>query len=205
MKRIFVPVLALIVILAGCGGNKELINQKNMRISSLESRVDSLNTELRQERRECDQAKSDLQSRISDLSGQVETCREDNEYLTKVTLSGEINFGFGSSTLTSEGMKSVDAIWDAVGRYPDRRIYIEGHTDDVPIAESFRHIWRSNWELSAARANAVRHYLMEKYDMNPARVTVCGYGEYHPVGDNETPEGRAKNRRVVISIRDRTE
>jgi chemotaxis protein MotB len=58
----------------------------------------------------------------------------------------------------------------------------------------------SNWELSSARAHAVLHYVENKYAPEPDRLAAVGYGEYMPVADNETREGRSQNRRVVITV-----
>jgi chemotaxis protein MotB len=89
--------------------------------------------------------------------------------------------------------------------HPGRRILVEGHTDDVPIDQDYRHIFPSNWELSTARASRVLHYLLKEHQADPARLTVSGYGMYQPIAGNDSPEGRARNRRVVISVRDRYE
>lgn len=75
-------------------------------------------------------------------------------------------------------------------------IRVEGHTDNVPIRGGG---YKSNWELSMARAYAVIKQL-EAAGVDPKRISGVGYGEYRPIGDNKTPEGRAKNRRIEISL-----
>ncbi|TBR17032.1 hypothetical protein EPO15_17860 [bacterium] len=75
-------------------------------------------------------------------------------------------------------------------------IRVEGHTDNVPIRHG---AYKSNWELSMARAYAVIKEL-EAAGVDPKRISGVGYGEYRPLGDNKTPEGRAKNRRIEISL-----
>lgn len=75
-------------------------------------------------------------------------------------------------------------------------IRVEGHTDNVPIRGGG---FKSNWELSMARAYAVIKQL-EAAGVDPKRISGVGYGEYRPVGDNKTPDGRAKNRRIEISL-----
>ncbi len=75
-------------------------------------------------------------------------------------------------------------------------VVVEGHTDNRPIHTAR---YPSNWELSAARAAAVVRFLLEQTDaLPPSRYLAVGYGEYHPRDTNETPEGRARNRRVEI-------
>jgi len=77
------------------------------------------------------------------------------------------------------------------------QIRIAGHTDSLPIYSAE---YRSNWELSAARATAIMRYLVEVHDLDPQRFVAVGCGPYHPVADNGTPEGRKQNRRVEIEI-----
>lgn len=76
-------------------------------------------------------------------------------------------------------------------------IRIEGHTDNVPIANG---AFPSNWHLSVERATNTGYHLMAKEGLDPGRVSVVGYSEYHPVASNETVDGRANNRRVDIVI-----
>jgi chemotaxis protein MotB len=77
------------------------------------------------------------------------------------------------------------------------RIRIEGHTDNVPIHNSR---FDSNWELSTARATEIIKLFITRYSIAPERLSASGYGEYYPVASNDTPEGRAKNRRVDLII-----
>jgi chemotaxis protein MotB len=76
-------------------------------------------------------------------------------------------------------------------------IRVEGHTDNVPIHNAE---FRSNWELSTARATQVITLLVEECDLDPLRVAAAGYGEYRPVASNDTPEGRQMNRRIDLVI-----
>ncbi len=79
----------------------------------------------------------------------------------------------------------------------DNDIRVEGHTDNVPIKSR---LYPSNWHLSVARALNTAYFLIHKGGLNPDKVSIVGYAEYHPIADNSTPEGRAKNRRVDIVI-----
>jgi len=80
---------------------------------------------------------------------------------------------------------------------PDLNVGIEGHTDNQPIQYSG---WKSNWELSAARALSVLHYLADEKGVAPVRLSAIGYGENQPVASNDTKEGRKENRRVEVVI-----
>jgi chemotaxis protein MotB len=75
-------------------------------------------------------------------------------------------------------------------------VRIRGYTDNQPINNE---IFASNWELSVSRATAILRSL-EGFTMNPARMAVEGYGQYYPVADNSTADGRAQNRKVVIAV-----
>lgn len=77
------------------------------------------------------------------------------------------------------------------------RIRIEGHTDNVPIHNTR---FDSNWELSTARATEIIKLFISRYGISPDRLSASGYGEYYPVASNDTPEGRAMNRRVDLVI-----
>ena len=74
---------------------------------------------------------------------------------------------------------------------------VEGHTDNIPIHNE---AFASNWELSTARAMAVAMMLLNESGVDPQRLSIAGYGEYHPANSNDTPEGRAGNRRVDIVV-----
>ena len=79
----------------------------------------------------------------------------------------------------------------------DHDIVIEGYTDNLPM-QSAR--YPNNWELSTARALSVVYYLINEKDIEPTRLSAKGYGEYRPIAPNDTPENRAKNRRVNIVL-----
>jgi chemotaxis protein MotB len=115
-----------------------------------------------------------------------------------------VTFRTASDELTREGKDIIDQIWGVIERYPDREILIEGHTDSRPIAPSWRDHFRTNWELSSARAHSVLHYVRGKYNVDPARIGAVGYGEHRPIASNDTADGRKINRRVVITVGPRT-
>ncbi|NLX18966.1 MAG: OmpA family protein [Desulfobulbus sp.] len=79
----------------------------------------------------------------------------------------------------------------------DNQVSFEGHTDNIPIRSP---VFHSNWELSTARATNLAHFVMDRPEVNPERIAVTGYGEYRPVADNATEEGRKQNRRVDIVL-----
>lgn len=114
---------------------------------------------------------------------------------TVITLSDRTAFPSGSAELKEEIKPVLERLALALKKN-HRAMRIEGHTDNIPLKGS---VYPSNWELSTARAASVLSLFIEK-GLPPQLFSISGYGEYKPVADNDTPEGRAKNRRVEIII-----
>jgi chemotaxis protein MotB len=190
-------VLALVAVLAAAGcSKKELIAQKDAEIADLQARNSQLEGELEEQKK----MNMDLDTQLADLMEQQRILIEEKDGLTQITLDGSATFAPAGADITSEGRETIDRVWSVLENYPDRRILIEGHADSQPIRDSYRHVFPSNWELSSARAHAVLHYVENKFGTEPDRLAAVGYGEYMPVADNVTSEGRASNRRVVITV-----
>ena len=114
-----------------------------------------------------------------------------------LTLNGGILFDSGKAVLKPECSAVLNKIGIILEKYAKSTIEIEGHTDNVPIHTSK---FADNDELSDARALAVFRYIVEHTNLDPANIKHAGRGEYVPVADNATAEGRTKNRRVEIKI-----
>ncbi|MCU7795863.1 MAG: flagellar motor protein MotD [Candidatus Thiodiazotropha sp. (ex Myrtea spinifera)] len=113
----------------------------------------------------------------------------------KVNMKDKMLFASGRATLSNAAVTALRNISRVLSKVPNQ-IQVEGNTDNRPIhTEEFP----SNWELSAARAASVVH-LMTRMGVSPDRMSAIGYGEHRPAGDNDTDEGRAKNRRVTLVI-----
>jgi chemotaxis protein MotB len=104
-------------------------------------------------------------------------------------------FDSGSAVLKPSSLQLLNDILTSLSSYSNG-IRIEGHTDNLPTSSAS---YPSNWELSTARATNVLRYMV-KQDFDPAQLSATGYGEYRPAGDNSTPEGRSKNRRVDLVL-----
>jgi len=117
-----------------------------------------------------------------------------------VDILDRILFESGEAQLRPEGEKVLEKLAAVLAQYPRRRIHVIGHTDNVPIRPNARSRFASNWELSNLRATAAVRFLSERAGVDPRRLGAVGYGEFHPVADNDTPEGRAKNRRIAIVV-----
>jgi len=113
-----------------------------------------------------------------------------------VNILDRVMFNSGEAILKPDGESVMRKIAVILAEHPELKIHVIGHTDNVPIRSRFP----SNWELSMARALAAVHFLTEKAGVDPHRVGAVGYGEYRPIADNTTAEGRSKNRRIAITI-----
>lgn len=114
-----------------------------------------------------------------------------------LTLNGGILFDSGSADIKREAEPLLDKIGLILEKYAKSTVEIEGHTDNVPIKNA---IFTDNNVLSSYRALSVFEYVVEHTTLNPANIKHTGRGEYCPVADNSTVEGRTKNRRVEIKI-----
>lgn len=113
-----------------------------------------------------------------------------------ISLSNAILFDSGSAEIKPENESTLMHIGKIINTL-DYYIRIEGHTDNVPINST---VYPSNWELSTARASSVVRLFVDQCSVSPEKVVAVGYGEYKPIADNSTDEGRAKNRRIDIII-----
>lgn len=117
-----------------------------------------------------------------------------------VNILDHVLFDSGEGALKTEGQEVLRRLAAVLAAHTNRALHVIGHTDNVPIRVSARSRYASNWELSTARATAAVRFLHEQAGVNPKQLGALGYGEFHPVADNATPEGRAKNRRIAVVI-----
>ena len=120
-----------------------------------------------------------------------------NAQYVMITLSGAVLFDSGQETIRENALPLVEKVGKILNHYTDNIIEVEGHTDNVPISNSR---FENNNVLSMYRALSVADYLRENTRLNASRIKSSGRGDYVPIADNTTPEGRALNRRVVIKI-----
>ena len=113
-----------------------------------------------------------------------------------IRLNDTMLFDQGSAIIKPEAISTLEKIANSFEKF-ENPIVIEGHTDSMPINNKS---FPSNWELSTARATNIIKYLTETKKFPPSRLSAVGYGEYMPIAENNTPQGRAKNRRVDIIV-----
>lgn len=114
-----------------------------------------------------------------------------------VSLSDKLLFKSGDANVEAKGKEALKKLAEVLNKNNDVSIAIEGHTDNVPIKTSQ---YKDNWDLSAARATNVVRLLTEDYKMDAKRLTAAGKGEFTPIADNSTAEGKARNRRTEIVL-----
>ncbi|MFK7692185.1 flagellar motor protein MotB [Paenibacillus sp. HJGM_3] len=129
------------------------------------------------------------------LTTQLET-RLTNDLLM-ITIRDNALFASGSAEVKPDARLLAQAISNMLTQYPNYQIEVAGHTDNIPINTRE---FETNWDLSSKRASNFMKILLQNQQINPARFSTIGYGEFHPIDDNNTAEGRAKNRRVEVSI-----
>ena len=118
-----------------------------------------------------------------------------------IDLSEKILFDSGATEVKSAGLEILRRLGGVLVNLQGHDIRIEGHTDNVPISSRLREKFPSNWELSAVRAASVLHFLQEQVGLPGESLAAVGHGEFRPVADNATPEGRALNRRIRILLK----
>ena len=115
-----------------------------------------------------------------------------------LTFEDSILFDTGKADIKPEAIDPLNLVIDELNKYPEYNVEIVGYTDTDPINTVQ---FPNNWYLSSARAINVGTYLIDEGGIDPARISAVGKGEYFPVAPNDTPENKAKNRRVEIYIR----
>jgi chemotaxis protein MotB len=128
------------------------------------------------------------------IDAKMVTVRRENMWL-EIEINTDILFPSGAGEFASSAEPVLDKLAEVLKPFPNP-IRVEGHTDDRPIKTS---AFPSNWELSAARAASVVHQFT-KQGIDPLRLEIVGFGEFHPRQSNDTLEGRNANRRVAVLV-----
>jgi chemotaxis protein MotB len=155
--------------------------------------------DLRKQRAEVEkrlEAFRSLTSRLKAMidSGQLDVVVRKGRMI--VELPAEVMFPSGSAELSEAGEMALMRLAISLEQFPDRQFMVAGHTDNVPLKSAQ---YRSNRELSTARAVTVTEYLI-KAGLKPENLVAAGYGEHDPIARNDDPKGRQKNRRIDIVL-----
>ena len=192
--------------LTGCSVKMQKHHPEDMaRIGELEAQVAQLSRELdatasakEQEAQRFLKAREELEKSLKAEIAEKNVMVQELRGRLVITVQDRVLFDSGKAELRKESFPVLDKVASVLKKsVPDKNVGVEGHTDNVPITYSG---WKSNWELSTARALSVLHYFTDERKLNAARFSAAGYGEYRPVSDNDTDEGKQKNRRVEIYV-----
>ncbi|OPH54658.1 flagellar motor protein MotB [Paenibacillus ferrarius] len=166
--------------------------------SKVESKTDSqLAAKLQKEEKDLEELKKSMDAFIKDnsMSEQL-TTKLDSEKLT-ITISDRALFDSGSAAIKQDSQNLALSMSNLLASYPGYQVEVAGHTDNIPI---HRADFETNWDLSSKRAVNFMKILLNNGKIDPSSYSSVGYGEYRPITTNDTTEGRAKNRRVEVSI-----
>jgi chemotaxis protein MotB len=155
--------------------------------------------ELASQSQEVDQLKSTYEGLVSDLESEVAAGQIAIQQLRdglRLDLQEDVLFASGSAEVNAPGQAVLGKVADRVKSVP-HRVEVGGHTDDVPIHTAR---FASNWELASARATGVLR-ILAKRGVDPARLSAVSFAEFAPVAENGTPQGRARNRRIEITLK----
>jgi len=177
---------------------------KDAQLNETEARLDELTINDKKKAEEIERVDETYKALIDEMKKEIE---EGNIEITNlkgelsVNVLDKILFDSGKTTIKKEGLAVLTRVGDILKNVKDKKIVVEGHTDNVPISPALKPRFPTNWELSTARAVVVVRYLQEKVGISPALLTASGVSEYHPVADNTTEEGKARNRRIEIILK----
>lgn len=187
----------LIPIDEAANSTKNNNNNQNPPTKPEDKQAGKLAERLKKEEEDLEKLKKSVDAFIKDnnLADQLQT-KLDSEKLT-ITISDRALFDSGSAAVKPDARTLAVSMSEMLSGYADYQVEVAGHTDNVPIHKPE---FETNWDLSAKRAVNFMKVLLNNGKLNPTLYRSVGFGEYHPVESNDTPEGRAKNRRVEVSI-----
>ncbi|PIP18987.1 MAG: hypothetical protein COT38_01085 [Candidatus Omnitrophica bacterium CG08_land_8_20_14_0_20_41_16] len=210
-NKLIIITILMVSMLSGCTYIQKAKRTDELEIenANLKNRVAQLQKDKTKEVRqvyeekgkelsELERAKKELEDSLKKEIGEYKAKLQMTERGLVITFVSEIFFDSGKDKVKENGKITLDKVAEVLNRdVPNSNVAIEGHTDNDPIKYSG---WRSNWELSSARALAVLHHLIGEGKIRPQRLSANGYGEFHPVAPNDTVQNKQKNRRVEIVI-----
>jgi chemotaxis protein MotB len=179
-------------------GNKEMTAQFSAYRTSCENTEKQLNAYKTSEAEENEKLKA-IEKKVQDAlvdfneKGVEVYLKDDRIY---VNMEDNLLYKSGSAKLGAQGKEALSNLAMVLNDYPKLQIVVVGHTDDV----KFKNTNNDNLSLSTERANVVVRVLKDEFEIDPLRLTAAGKGKYAPIGDNQTAEGRAKNRRTEIIL-----
>jgi chemotaxis protein MotB len=183
---------------------KELAAQKeiNKSLASENTVLKESTAKLEKKSKEVEATSKTYKELLQEMKGEIAKGQITiTELKGKLTMDvvDKILFDSGEAAVKEEGLAMLQRVVDILKKVKDKNIRVEGHTDNVQIAGRLAKKYPTNWDLSYARAINVTKYLQQQ-GINPKILSATAFGEYQPIADNATPEGRAKNRRIAIIL-----
>ncbi|MFI1772906.1 OmpA family protein [Thalassobellus citreus] len=169
---------------------KRALEERSNRVAELENVIASKDAAMTA-------LKNAISKALTDFEGKGLTV-EQRDGKVYVSMENKLLFSSGSWAVGAEGRRAVKQLGSVLGDNPDIAVLIEGHTDNVPYQGSGQ--LKGNWDLSTKRATAIVNILRENDAINAENLTAAGRGEFAPIATNDTPEGRAKNRRIEVIL-----
>ena len=179
--------------------------EKRQKIADLEAENTKLKenvAQLQTKSQEVEKASNTYKELLQEMKGEISQGQVTiTELKGKLTMDvvDKILFASGESKVKKEGLEVLSRVVEILKNVKDKNIRIEGHTDNVQITSRLAKVYPTNWELSAARAINVTKYLQQQ-GIDPKILSSTAFGEFQPLADNNTPEGKAKNRRIAIIL-----
>mgnify|MGYP002306202123 FL=1 len=165
----------------------EKLAEREATINKLQAEVDAQNARLQS-------LLNSVKDALLGFSSDELTVTEKNGKIY-VAMSDKLLFESGSAQVNKQGKEALGKLAEVLKKQHDIDVFIEGHTDNKPIKTVQ---FKDNWDLSVVRATSVVRILTKDYGVNPLQILPCGRGEFMPVDNNESVEGRAHNRRTEI-------
>ncbi len=185
---------------------RDQIAERDKAVNAKELEVQALRQEKEQALQEKERSIAELKKTYNSLVGEMnEEIKKGEITITQlkdklsVNMVEKILFDSGSAEIKKDGKKVIDRVAEILMKVTDKQIRVEGYTDNVPISSRLAARFPTNWELSTARATTVARHLQDK-GIDPKLLSAAGYSEFRPVAANDSDEGRARNRRIEISL-----
>ena len=175
---------------------EQLRQEQSQLAATLEQERLAKEEEIKRLTRTQEELSKSLQDEIS--KGNI-TIQQVRDRLT-INMVDRVLFDSGQAQVKPAGVKVLKQVGDVLNKISDKQIRIEGHTDNVPISSKLQDRFKTNWELSTARATTVVRYLIDQGEVDRQYLSAVGYADTRPLTSNDTDEGRSSNRRIEIVL-----
>ena len=173
------------------------LTQLNSDLKAREARVKELEDLLAQKDAAVNRLKNQIKEALIGFEDKGITVEQKNGRVY-VSMEAQLLFGSGSTAVGAQGKKAIVQLAKALEGQNDLTVLVEGHTDSDKLSGTGK--YKDNWELSAERATSIVRIMLSSSNLDPSNLTAAGRGEFSPIADNGSPEGKAKNRRIEVIL-----